>query len=343
MLEGRQLKGGKNKYDPQIGEAAKANAALAARAQDFSENFTNTYLVPLTQQMVKESDTNLERQGKLFDIQYGQAQLQDERYRKLGIPAEDRYYDMVSNYSEGSEQTRQADRALGDVRVAASNAKKGTSRQLASLGIAPNSPAAIAAVSNLNVQQGAMEAAAATRAREAAKTLGMSLTADAANFGRGGQAGILSFSQGAGGSAGQALGGAQSSIGAASGGAAVNQGAYGLGIKAYGQNLDAYTQLGKQSMQSSSGGGILGGLGKLAGTWVGAGMPIPSDRRLKKNIRKLARMPNGLNLYEFSYKNDSDGTKRVGFMADEVEQLYPDAVSERPDGMKLVDYSKAVF
>jgi len=62
-----------------------------------------------------------------------------------------------------------------------------------------------------------------------------------------------------------------------------------------------------------------------------------SDIRLKKNIVKLSTRPDGLNVYEFDYI--WGGPRQVGLMAHEVQDVYPDAVTER-DGYLLVNYSK---
>ena len=49
-----------------------------------------------------------------------------------------------------------------------------------------------------------------------------------------------------------------------------------------------------------------------------------SDRRLKKNIVKLSKADNGLNIYSFNYKWNN--VPQIGYMADEVKVLYPEAV-----------------
>jgi hypothetical protein len=61
-----------------------------------------------------------------------------------------------------------------------------------------------------------------------------------------------------------------------------------------------------------------------------------SDIRAKKNIKELATLSNGLKLYSFTYK--SGGPPQIGFMAHEVEKLYPEAVIEDDAGIKHVYY-----
>lgn len=68
-----------------------------------------------------------------------------------------------------------------------------------------------------------------------------------------------------------------------------------------------------------------------------------SDRRTKKDIKRVGKMDKGLNLYSYRYKWDgADDPKRIGFMADEVERVAPEAVMEGPGGFSMVDYGAAV-
>jgi hypothetical protein len=92
--------------------------------------------------------------------------------------------------------------------------------------------------------------------------------------------------------------------------------------KAYGQlfNLPA------QFLGMQMGGGKAGGFGNLF-----------SDIRLKKNIKKISTRPDGLNVYEFDYI--WGGSRQIGLMAQEVQGVYPDAVSES-GGYLMVNYSK---
>ena len=74
-------------------------------------------------------------------------------------------------------------------------------------------------------------------------------------------------------------------------------------------------------------GGIVQGLAPvLAG--------IFSDRRLKKNIKRIGGFSCGIHWYEF----EIDGERRTGFMADEVKAVMPEAVKRGQDGYDRVDY-----
>jgi hypothetical protein len=66
-----------------------------------------------------------------------------------------------------------------------------------------------------------------------------------------------------------------------------------------------------------------------------------SDRRLKKDIVELGMDENkGLMLYSYRYVWQPVNEWCVGYMADEVEKLYPEAVVEHESGFKMVNYGR---
>lgn len=113
---------------------------------------------------------------------------------------------------------------------------------------------------------------------------------------------------------------------------------------------------------SSTTGGLLGslggaGAGALAGTYVFPGVGTAagaliggmfggslgsnfSDRRLKRDIVKLAATIGGLPLYVFRYVWSS--VPQIGFMADDVMRVKPHAVHEGPFGFAMVDLAAAM-
>lgn len=76
---------------------------------------------------------------------------------------------------------------------------------------------------------------------------------------------------------------------------------------------------------------LLGGLGSL-----GSAAIMSSDRRLKENLKKIGEKSSGLPVYTFNYIGDP--TEQIGCIADEVEKIFPEAVSYRDDGYAQVDY-----
>jgi hypothetical protein len=91
-----------------------------------------------------------------------------------------------------------------------------------------------------------------------------------------------------------------------------------------------------QAAQSNLNSGLMG----LGGT-LGAAA-IMSDIRTKENITQVYWLPNGLPVYTYEYKpeykDEAGHGVHIGVMAQEVEQVMPEAVITRADGIKMVDY-----
>lgn len=68
----------------------------------------------------------------------------------------------------------------------------------------------------------------------------------------------------------------------------------------------------------------------------GIGASVFSDRRLKRNIKRIGTHAKGIGLYSWEY---IWGKKATGVMAHEVERVIPKAVSVHTSGFKIVDYS----
>lgn len=325
-------------YDPMIAQNAAANTALAERSVQFTEDYYTNTVAPLIAQMRAASAQETANQTKLFDLNYGQASAAAKRYDAYGVPAEKKYYDMVGQFSSKEEEGRQAQLALGDVRVGNQNADASMMRRFQSLGIDPTSPAAIAAMSSRAVNNGAAEASAMNRARNGARQLGMQLKSDAANFGRGGQSGILQFGAGAGQNSNSGFGIAAGAVNAGNAGAAVPMAGMAQGMQGYQANMNVYggmaqSAISAQAQMTSAG---IGAIGSLAGGAMG----FMSDRRLKQDIVEVGFLPNGLPIYEFQY---IWGGERVrGVMADDVAKVIPEAVSIHPSGYSMVHYDRLV-
>ncbi|MBB4642372.1 tail fiber domain-containing protein [Rhizorhapis suberifaciens] len=101
-----------------------------------------------------------------------------------------------------------------------------------------------------------------------------------------------------------------------------------------------YTGLVNQQYQAKlqNQGGMLGGLFGLAGSLAG-NTAVMSDRRVKTDISRVGTLDNGLPV--FSYRYIWGGPMHIGVMAQDVEQMNPDAVTEI-NGIKAVDYARVV-
>ena len=90
--------------------------------------------------------------------------------------------------------------------------------------------------------------------------------------------------------------------------------------------------------RASLGGARMGGGAARAGGGGRGGGGRRSDIRLKHDIILLGHLDNGLGLYRFAYNGSEKAY--VGVMAQEVEQVRPDAVVRGHDGYLRVRYSR---
>lgn len=75
---------------------------------------------------------------------------------------------------------------------------------------------------------------------------------------------------------------------------------------------------------------------------LSVGSLFASDRRLKRNIVKVATKPDGLNVYEYDYVKGRGlpPSRQRGVMADEVRRLRPWALGPKLSGYDSVNYSR---
>jgi hypothetical protein len=97
-------------------------------------------------------------------------------------------------------------------------------------------------------------------------------------------------------------------------------------------------QLGASNAQNAANNQFTQGLFSLGGA------ALMSDIRTKQNIEPIGIAPNGLTVYSYEYKDEFKDHKlaghgiHIGYMAQEVEQVFPFAVKTLDDGYKVVDY-----
>lgn len=117
---------------------------------------------------------------------------------------------------------------------------------------------------------------------------------------------------------------------------------YITGVNTGSQNLaNNVSNYNLQKAQVNDNSALWNSIAKTAGSVAGAAGSAAiaaSDERVKKNIKKIGEK-NGFNWYEFEYK-DGYGLpegKQEGVIAQEVEKVIPDAVTEI-NGIKHVNY-----
>lgn len=86
-----------------------------------------------------------------------------------------------------------------------------------------------------------------------------------------------------------------------------------------------------QANRSAGLGSIFGTLGSVAGLAL-------SDRRVKRDIKRIGTLPNGLPTYAFKYVNDN--VQRFGVMAQDALKIIPEAVGRLASGILYVNYAK---
>jgi hypothetical protein len=97
-------------------------------------------------------------------------------------------------------------------------------------------------------------------------------------------------------------------------------------------------QLGASNAQNAANNQMTQGLFSLGGA------ALMSDIRTKENIEPIGIANNGLTIYKYEYKPEfkdhelAGSGVHYGYMAQEVEQVYPYAVRTLNDGYKVVDY-----
>src|SRR3546814_12733469 len=79
-------------------------------------------------------------------------------------------------------------------------------------------------------------------------------------------------------------------------------------------------------------------MGTITGLAGAAATAYASDERVKNVKKKVGETPDGLGLYDYTYKGDD--TPQTGVLAQEVEQARPDAMGPTVDGVKTVNYDK---
>lgn len=102
------------------------------------------------------------------------------------------------------------------------------------------------------------------------------------------------------------------------------------------QNYNAQNQQYQAAQANKS--SFLGSVAGLAGTLGGAAIKQYSDRRLKRNIRHIGQLANGIKTYAYNYIWSP--VQQFGVMAQEVMAVRPEAVFTTDSGYLAVDYRK---
>jgi hypothetical protein len=287
---------------------------------------------PAVLSQMAQAERSSVKLDQMADLNIAQMQQASERYKKYGIPAEEAYYKAVQDYSSPAEQQRQALAAKGDIETGFAGQDAQSMRAVGALGGGPLDIGRMAAMRTQQVPQRALiEANAMTRARNAAQQLGMQYTADAANFGRGGQSGILQFGQAAQGNMGAQSGIGSAAIGSAGGAGGFVQQGYNNAMQGYQQVANLYGNQANSYRQAEAASSPWNAVGQLAGIGLKAALPqgFLSDIRLKRNVIHAWKDAAGVDFYYFDYIGHPG--RWLGVLAHELQKIVPDMVHKVGD------------
>lgn len=275
-------------------------------------------------------------------LQLQASQEDRERYQRVYQPLEDRMVADAERLGSKAEQERLAGQASAEVAQQFEAQRNNAEQALQSYGVDPSMTRAAALDVGVRTAQAAASAGAANTARTQAENMGRALRSEAINVGRGypgqvAQSSALVAQTGAQGVAGQLQ---TSQVGGANmnntnwfnSGVNANNAGNGLIGSVFGTQANIFNtqQVAKTALTNQ--------MFEMAGSGMSA-LSMMSDERVKENVKPVGKLDNGLTVYEFNYKGNP--TRQIGLIAQEVEQTKPEAVSETPAGLKMVDYSVA--
>lgn len=105
-------------------------------------------------------------------------------------------------------------------------------------------------------------------------------------------------------------------------------------------NAGTITSTGKTMIHTGGGQTINGNL-TVTGTLKGGTVQSTSDIRMKDSLEEIAS-PSLDGIYAYRYTLRADGIKHYGLIAQEVQRLYPEAVSKDNEGYLALDYNAIV-
>lgn len=264
--------GGGSSPDPQIGKAALMQAQQGESWLNFAKE---QFAVGNERQEVTDDLSNKVIQQQLATQDQANAWAREDRDRTKTVfqPMEDTFVDTAKNYATQEKQDAAAGEAVADMRQQTRLGQENNSRQMASMGVNPNS-GRWNATSRAQETLGALGAAgAANTARQTVRDKGLALTADAINMGKG-LASSTAGAYGIGLNAGNAAMGNNAAANQSWGNnnAIMGQG-YGGAMQGYaGQastlNSQWSNQIAANNASNASAGGLMSGIGSIAGAGI---------------------------------------------------------------------------
>lgn len=332
--------------DPLIGQAALANANLSKESLDwYKSTYANDIKPRQAEQdaLVKQvADAQLASQAASDSRSADQYKFWLDNYKGL----EEQSATEAAVAGGAADQERAAGRAVSDVRQQSSIAQGTTNRNLAAMGVNPNSGKFASANRAMDLGIAASSAGAATNSRETAKNTGIALRSGATATGRGLQN-----------LAGQTLmqGASAGSNAAMTGANNVNSGIASTGVMGNGFNTAGNLNSSSGSIANAGYNSTLNGWGANQqanasgmaglGSAIGLGMSFApsswfkSSKSFKTNNKNVDDVDtldrvNRLPIDSWSYKQAHGGTSHIGPYAEDVRKQFGRKVAP---GGKVID------
>lgn len=312
--------------DPQIGEAAKMQAQISADWLDFARE---AYGVANDRQVDIDALTKkvTEQQLATQDQANTWAREDRNRYKSVFQPMEDQYVQDAQNWDSAERQDKMASEAKADVLTNAAQQRQASQRSMSAMGVSPTSGRFAGVDRAGEMQTGLAAAGAQNTARNTVRNQGMGMRADAINMGKGlpsQAAGSAGLGLTAGSSAlnsnlaANASWGSNNAIMTNGFGGAANGYANQANIlnQQYQGQLSAWAT--QQQASSSNFGGLMGGIGSMAGMFMSSSKDVKED---KVPVDGALDAIKGMPIEEWSYKaGEGDGGRHIGAYAEDFQR-----------------------
>lgn len=318
--------------------AAVRQAELAKEALTW---FQNEYAATAPQRQQAADDASAVAKAQLESMQTQTALAKDyDTYNKTTFrPLEQRIVSEAQAYDTPARREAEAAKAVADVNMATAAQREAGRRELASFGVAPDSAKSMSLMSSGDINAARVAAGAAGAARDKVEATGWARMADAANLGRGlpsAQATAMQTGTAAGNAA---VGAGNAGLAASMSGAGLMQSGFGTAQQGYGSAGQLYGRA--ADIENTTRGQDLNFMSSVFNSY--ANMKTPSDPAVKKKRKPVspeasmaALRETGIEEWVYAPEKggpDDGGKKRIGPMADEVQETMGDEVA--PDGELL--------
>ena len=192
---GKKSSGSAPAIDPRYYEAMEKQAQVLQKQQLWLENEIYPWMQSQAnkQNQWAEEDRRLAMQNQAYWQDFAKKQYENQqkladfyfdRYKNDIKPIEDSMIAQAKNYNTSAEAERQAGYAIADYQNAYANQRRQANMQMQAYGIDPTSGAYQAQNRAMDINQSAVQAAAANQARTAARELGWQKQAQVAALGQ---------------------------------------------------------------------------------------------------------------------------------------------------------------